>query len=163
MPKNEYSRPANLDDLKKIVQSLNEKNAEYILIGGYALFSHGYHRATEDIDLLVPNRATSSKAIIDSLLVLADKESENLEAAWFDEGENIRLADEVVVDLIFKTCGETYETLKSYIEIIDLDGTPVKTLSLEGLIKTKQSARDKDVMDRVVLERAIAALNDNKE
>ncbi|VAX04733.1 hypothetical protein MNBD_GAMMA19-896 [hydrothermal vent metagenome] len=102
MPKNEYSRPANLDDLRKIIQSLNEKNAEYILIGGYALFSHGYHRATEDIDLLVPNRAASSKAIIDSLLVLADKESANLEAAWFDEGENIRLADEVVVDLIFK-------------------------------------------------------------
>ncbi len=30
------------------------------------------------------------------------------------------------------------------------------------LIKTKQSARDKDVMDRVVLEREITALNDNK-
>ena len=163
MPKSEYSRPANLDDLRKIIQSLNEKNAEYILIGGYALFSHGYHRATEDIDLLVPNRAASSKAIIDALLVLADKESANLEAAWFDEGENIRLADEVVVDLIFKTCGETYETLKPYIEIVDLDGIPVKTLSLEGLIKTKQSARDKDVMDRVVLERAIAALSGNKE
>jgi len=97
------------------------------------------------------------------LLVLADKESANLEAKWFDEGENIRLADEIVVDLIFKTCGETYETLNSYIETVDLDGTPIKTLSLEGLIKTKQSARDKDVMDRVVLERAIAALSDNKE
>ncbi len=89
--------------------------------------------------------------------------SANLEATWFDEGENIRLADEVVVDLIFKTCGETCETLKPYIEIVDLDGAPVKTLSLEGLIKTKQSARDKDVMDRIVLERAISALSDNKK
>ena len=43
----------------------------------------------------------SSTAIIDSLKVLADKESANLEPAWFDEGENIRLADEIVVDLIF--------------------------------------------------------------
>jgi len=58
MPENEYSRPATLEDLKKIIRSLNEQNAEYILIGGYALFSHGYHRATDDIDLLVPNRAT---------------------------------------------------------------------------------------------------------
>jgi len=33
MPNNEYSRPANLDDLKKIIRSLNENNAEYILIG----------------------------------------------------------------------------------------------------------------------------------
>jgi len=139
MPESEYSRPATLEDLKKVIQSLNEKGAKYILIGGYALFSHGYHRATEDIDLLVPESSASSKAIIDSLMVLADKESANLEPAWFEEGENIRLADEIVVDLIFKTCGETYETLKSYIEIVDLDGIPVQTLSLEGLIKTKQS------------------------
>ena len=162
MPRNEYSRPATLEDLKKVIRSLNEKNAEYILIGGYALFSHGYHRATEDIDLLVPDSSVSSKAIIDSLMVLADKESTNLEAAWFDEGENIRLADEIVVDLIFKTCGETYESLKSDIEVIDLDGIPVKTLSLEGLIKTKQSRRDKDALDRIVLERAIAVIQDKK-
>jgi predicted nucleotidyltransferase len=162
MPRNEYSRPATLEDLKKVIRSLNEQNAEYILIGGYALFSHGYHRATEDIDLLVPDSSVSSKAIIDSLMVLADKESANLEAAWFDEGENIRLADEIVVDLIFKTCGETYESLKSHIEVVDLDGIPAKTLSLEGLIKTKQSMRDKDVLDRVVLERAIAVIQDKK-
>ena len=162
MPEGEYSRPATLEDLKKVVRSLNEKNAEYILIGGYALFSHGYHRATEDIDLLVPDSSTSAKAIIDSLMVLADKESVNLKPAWFDEGENIRLADEIVVDLIFKTCGETYNSLKPYIEIIDLDGIPLKTLSLEGLIKTKQSMRDKDTMDRIVLERAIAAIQDKK-
>ena len=128
MPENEYSRPATLDDLKKVIQSLNENRAEYILIGGYALFSHGYHRATEDIDLLVPDNSTSSKPIINALLVLADKESANIDSAWFDEGENIILADEVVVDL---------------------EGVWVKTLSLEGLIKTKQSERDKDMMDCV--------------
>ena len=38
----------------------------------------------------------------------------------------------------------------------------MQTLSLEGLIKTKQSMRDKDTMDRVILERAIAALRDKK-
>ena len=52
MHENEYSRPATLDDVKKVVRSLNENNAQYILIGGYALFSHGYHRTTVDIDLL---------------------------------------------------------------------------------------------------------------
>ena len=163
MTDNEYSRPATLADLKKVIQSLNENKAEYILIGGYALFSHGYHRATEDIDLLVPDNSTSSKPIIDALSVLADKESANINSVWFDEGENIRLADEVVVDLVFKTCGETYESLKPHIEEVDLEGVWVKTLSLEGLIKTKQSMRDKDVMDRLVLERAIKAIREKKE
>ncbi len=61
MQTDEYSRPATLQDLKKVIQSLNEQNAEYLLIGGYALFSHGYHRATEDIDLLVPAKLAASK------------------------------------------------------------------------------------------------------
>jgi len=50
----EYSRPATLADLKALIGSLNRQGAEYPLIGGYALFAHGYHRATTDIDVLVP-------------------------------------------------------------------------------------------------------------
>lgn len=161
MQEDEYSRPATLQDLKKVIQSLNQQNAEYLLIGGYALFSHGYHRATEDIDLLVPAKSSASSSILNGLLVLADKESENIDPAWFDEGENIRLADEVIVDLIFKTCGETYETLKQYLEIVDLEGIPVRTLNLEGLLKTKQSDREKDVIDRMVLERVLGTLRDD--
>lgn len=160
MQKAEYSRPATLEDLKRVIRSLNELDAEYLLIGGYALFSHGYHRATEDIDLLIPAKSTASKAIIDGLLILTDKESANIDPDWFDEGENIRLADEVIIDLIFKTCGETYETLMPHMEVVDLDGIPVRTLNLEGLLKTKQSDREKDVVDRMVLERVLSALRD---
>lgn len=43
---------------------------------------------------------------------------------------------------------------------IDLDGIPVRTLNLEGLLKTKQSARGKDAADRAVLERAIEKLRE---
>ena len=113
MSENDYCRPATLNDLKKVIKSLNEKKAEYILIGGYALFSHGYHRATEDIDLLVPDNSISAKPIAEALLVLEDKESAYLDLTWFDEGENIRLADEIVVDLIFRTCGETYNSYEN--------------------------------------------------
>ena len=163
MSKKEYSRPANIEDLKKVIASLNHENAEYILIGGYALFSLGYHRATEDIDLLVPASSASSKAIIKALLILSDQESSNLKPEWFDEGENIRLADEVVVDILFKTCGETYETLKPYVQVIDIDGIPVNTLTLEGILKTKQSQRDKDTMDRVIIQKALDAIKNNKD
>ena len=129
---NAYSRPATLDDLKKVIRSLNEQAAPYLLIGGYALFAHGYHRATEDIDLLVPSDREAAQALIAALLVLPDQASSGLDPAWFEEGENIRLADEVVVDLVFNTCGETYESLLPCVEAIDWDGIPVRTLSLAG-------------------------------
>lgn len=41
--------------------------------------------------------------------------------------------------------GETYETLKQYAETVDLDGLPIRTINLEGLLRTKQTMRDKDV------------------
>lgn len=59
---------------------------------------------------------------------------------------------------MLNACGQTYEMLKPYAETIDLDGVPVQTLNLEGLLLTKRSDRSKDVADRLVLERALEVL-----
>ena len=88
--------------------------------------------------------------------VLPDQAARDLEPDWFEEGENIRVADAFVVDLMLNACGETYESLKAYAETIDLEGLPVRTVNLEGLLRTKQTMRDKDVADRIILERALA-------
>jgi len=157
MAEEEYARPATIDDLKAVIQSLNENKVDYFLIGGYALFAHGYYRATTDIDILVPPTREQGKRVIKALLVLPERASEQIDPAWFDEGETIRVADEFIVDLLFNACGETNQTLSRYAEIVDLDGIPVRTLSLEGLLLTKQTVRDKDVMDRMVLQKAIEA------
>jgi hypothetical protein len=51
--------------------------------------------------------------------------------------------------------GQTYETLRRYGETLDLDGIPVRTVNLEGLLLTKQTTRDKDIADRIVIEQAL--------
>ena len=151
----EYSRPATLEDLKTLVGSLNEQGVDYLLIGGYALFAHGYHRATTDIDGLVPATREAGKTIKKALMVLPDQAAKDIDPAWFEEGENIRVADAFVVDIMLNACGETYETLKEYAEIVNLDGVKIRTINLEGLLRTKQTMRDKDVSDRIILERAL--------
>ena len=154
----EYSRPATFEDLKTLIRALNEKGAEYLLIGGYALFAHGHHRATTDIDVLVPSSREAGRKIRDALMVLPDQAAKDLDPAWFEEGENIRVADAFVVDIMLNACGETYETLQQYAETVDLEGIPIRTVNLEGLLRTKQTTRDKDVADRIVLERALEML-----
>lgn len=156
----EYSRPATLEDLKALVASLNAQGADYLLIGGYALFAHGYHRATTDIDVLVPATQEAGIKIRSALMVLPDQAAKDIDPAWFDEGENIRVADAFVVDIMLNACGETYETLKQYSETLDLEGVPVHTINLEGLLLTKQTMREKDVSDRIVLERALKELKE---
>ena len=154
----EYSRPATLEDLKTLIRALNEKGADYLLIGGYALFAHGHHRATTDIDVLVPASREAGMKVREALMALPDQAAKNLDPAWFEEGENIRVADAFVVDIMFNACGETYETLRQYAETIDLDGIPIRTVDLEGLLRTKQTMRDKDVADRIILERALETI-----
>jgi UDP-N-acetylenolpyruvoylglucosamine reductase len=150
-----YCRPASLDDLKSLVRSLNQEAVDYLLIGGYALFVHGYHRATTDIDVLVPATKESGEKVKAALMVLPDQVAKDLEPSWFSEGENIRVADAFLVDVMLNACGETYETLQQFMVTVDLEGVPVRTVSLEGLLRTKQTMRDKDVADRHILERAI--------
>jgi hypothetical protein len=154
----ERARPASLEDLKRLLAALHAEGAEYLLIGGYALIAHGYPRATVDIDLLVPSRRAAAEPIRRALLVMGDKAARDLAPEWFEEGEGIRVADEIVVDLVFKTCGETYDSLKRFEERIDIDGIPVRTVNLEGLLLTKQTARAQDALDRAAIQRALEAL-----
>jgi predicted nucleotidyltransferase len=158
----EFSRPATLDDLKLLLRSLNEHGVEYFLIGGYALAAHGYQRATIDIDVMVAANAQAGQRLIDALMVLPDQAAKDIEPEWFEEGENIRVADAFVVDIMLNANGQTYEALRQYAQTIDLDGIPVQTISLEGLLLTKQTMRDKDTQDRHIIERALAVYKNQK-
>ncbi len=159
----EFSRPATFNDLKALIASFNAHGVEYLLIGGYALFAHGYHRATTDIDVLVPATREAGIKVRAALMVLPDQAAKDIDPTWFVEGENIRLADAIVVDIMLNACGETYETLKQYAQTVDLDGVPVHTVNLEGLLLTKQTTRDKDVSDRIILERALEAFRAKRD
>lgn len=151
----EFSRPATVEDLKLLLRSLHAHGADYLLIGGYALAAHGYQRATTDIDVVVPATSQAGQRVKDALMALPDGVAKDIEPTWFEEGENIRVADAFVVDLMLNANGQTYDTLSPYAETIDLDGIPVKTISLEGLLLTKMTLRDKDVADRIIIERAL--------
>jgi hypothetical protein len=154
----EYSRPATLDDLKTLLRSLNDNGVEYVLIGGYALAAHGYIRATTDIDVLVPGNAQAGMKLIRALMVLPDQVAKDIKPEWFEEGENIRVADAFVVDVMLNANGYTYEALSLYAETTDMGGIPVRTLNLVGLLLTKQTMREKDAADRHIIERALAVL-----
>ena len=152
------ARPASIDDLKLLLRALNDNQVDYFLIGGYALYALGYERGTVDIDIVIRATREQGDRVKRALLLLPDRAAKDLDPAWFAEGETIRVADAFVVDLMFNACGETYESLLPHAAVINFEGVPVHTLDLEGLLKTKQSAREKDKLDRLILERALAEL-----
>lgn len=154
----QITRPATLEDLKTLLRSLNANGVDYLLIGGYALAAHGYQRATTDIDIVFPATAAAGQRVKDALMILPDRAAKEIEPQWFEEGENIRVADAFVVDIMLNANGQTYDTLRRYSQTLDLDGIPVRTVNLEGLLLTKQTMRGKDASDRIVIERALAVV-----
>jgi len=153
-----FVRPATLDDLKRLVSLFNDAHIDYLLIGGYALFAHGYQRATTDIDFIFPARKEVGVLVKQALMSLPDKVASEIDPEWFEEGKNIRVADQFLVDIMFNACGQTYESLCHMSQTTKIDGIEIKTLSLEGLLLTKQTVRDKDIQDRLILERALIEL-----
>jgi len=151
------ARPASVADLKLLLSVLQAHGVDYFLIGGYALCALGYQRGTVDIDLLLRPTLEQGNQVKQALLLLPDGVAKDMDPAWFTEGDTIRVADAFVVDLMFKACGESYESLLPYAVTIDFDGVALRTVNLEGLLKTKMTSREKDKMDRVILERALAA------
>ena len=144
----------NESDLRRLLQRFQDEGVEYVLVGGFAVRMNGFLRLTEDIDVLLPRSIENGRRVIKSLNFL--ESAQDLDPEWFeppvDEPENIRVADELLIDLLFAANGETFESLKPHMRRVDLDGTEIITLDIDGLLKTKTDYRDKDKIDRLALE-----------
>ncbi|HMN78514.1 MAG TPA: hypothetical protein PKA20_01170 [Burkholderiaceae bacterium] len=143
-----------------LLRRFQVEGVQYILVGGHAVRLNGFVRATEDIDILLPSSIDNGQRVIRALSFLPS--SQDLDPAWFevtaDEPENIRVADELLIDLLFAANGQTYESLQDHVRTVRVDGVDIRTLDIEGLLKTKTDYRDKDRIDREALLRLKAQL-----
>lgn len=147
-------------DLLRICRALNEAGARYIVIGGMAMVWHGFNRGTEDIDLLVDRAVENVARLRQALSILPDNAVQEVrDTDIFDYGV-VRVADEVVVDLMGLACGIDFATASSEIEWQEIEGVRVPFASAALLLKTKQTVREKDEIDRLFLKRLLGGLED---
>lgn len=141
------------DALLGLLRRFQAEGVQYILVGGQAVRLNGFVRATEDIDILLPSSIDNGRRVIRALSFLAS--SRDLDPAWFEADaeapENIRVADDLLIDLLFAANGQTFESLQDHVRILRVDDVDIRTLDIEGLLKTKTDFRAKDRIDREVL------------
>lgn len=146
---------AQPDQLLDLLRRFADEGVKYVLVGGHAVRLNGFVRSTEDIDILLPSSIDNGRKVIRALHFLAS--SAELEPEWFDvdpaQPDNIRVADELLIDLLFAANGQTFKSLQPHVRHIVVDGVPIATLDIEGLLKTKTDYRDKDRIDRDALMR----------
>lgn len=155
----EYTRPATWDDLRTVIDLLNDADVEFALIGGYALAVHGFNRFTEDVDILVNPAPLNTKRWIEALSKLPDgaaRELEGEEDIFQKEGPyTIRINDVFTVDVLPAACGRGWQDLKRHVVEIRLDDAIIPVLDLEGLLLTKEGMRERDRADSSILREAI--------
>jgi len=145
------------NDLIEVCRALQAHGVRYILVGGHAVRLNGIVRATEDVDILVPFDTANGRRLIESLGFLDS--AKDMDPAWFSreanqpEVENIRVADRIVVDILFAVNGETFETLQPHVRVLKLDGVEIPLLDVDGLLKAKTDYREKDLLDKAMLRR----------
>ena len=116
------------------------KACRNILVGGHAVRLNGFLRSTEDIDILLPSSIDNGRRVIKALNFLDG--ARELQPAWFatdaTEPENIRVADDLLVDLLFGANGESYESLQPHVRTLEVQGVTIRTLDIEGLLKPRR-------------------------
>ena len=145
----------NPDALLDLLRRFQAEGVDYVLVGGHAVRLNGFNRNTEDIDILLPSSLENGEKVIRALSFLPA--SKELDVQWFappaDEPDNIWVADALLIDLLFAANGQSYESLQDHVRTLAVDGVQIRTLDIEGLLKTKTEYRYKDRIDREALER----------
>ncbi len=140
-------------DYKEMLQILLEENVKFIIVGAYALAVYGYPRATGDIDIWIEAEKDNSKKIINSLIKFGAP-LENITEKDFQQ-EDVIFQIGVAprrIDIITSIDGVEFDEAYKDKIIIEINGLKIPILSLEKLIKNKESTgREKDKLDAKML------------
>jgi predicted nucleotidyltransferase len=155
-----YAREPQIEDVARICRSLNDAGARYILIGGFAVIAHGGARTTKDIDLLVYAAADNVARIRQALQILEDHAVDHVADTDVARYTVVRVADEIVVDLMALACGIDYTEAAKDVEPMTIGGVTIPVASLATLIRTKNTVRPSDAADCRYLEELLQAERD---
>ena len=142
------------NDYKDMLLALSEEDVKFLLIGAYAMASHGYPRTTMDIDFWVMPSPENAEAVLRALTRYGAP-LQGLTAADFQEPGiifQIGVAPQRV-DILTSASGLNFdETLRRSAECT-IDGVCVRVPCIDDLIQNKKATgRPKDLVDVTALE-----------
>lgn len=150
-----YSREPQLEDLARLGRSLNDHDVRYVLIGGFAVIAHGGARTTKDVDLLIDPEPENVARVRAALQVLEDRAVNDVADGDVARYSVVRVADEIVVDLMAKACDVDYaEACRDAVTVLFAD-VPIPVASPRTLMRTKNTVRPADAADRQFLQALI--------
>jgi len=151
------SREPTVEDLRNLCRELNQRGAKYVVVGGFAIRAANYNRRTMDVDLLVAADAENEARVFSALSTLADNAVRELRPGELQQYNVIRVADEILVDLMRAAGGIDYTEAAKDVVLREVDGVPIPFASPRLLWRMKAGThREKDAGDLVFLRQWFA-------
>jgi hypothetical protein len=141
-------------DFKEFIQSLNDSDVRYLVIGGYAVALHGYPRYTKDIDVWIELSPENAAKMVKALEQFGFG-SLGLQAVDF------LVPDQIVqlgyppsrIDIITTPPGVEFEICYAARVEVEIGNVTVDFIDLENLKRSKRAAgRLQDLADLENLE-----------
>jgi predicted nucleotidyltransferase len=144
-------------DFTDLLIELCEANAEFLLVGGWAVILYGHVRATDDMDIFVRPSTTNSERIFAALDAFgAPLRAHAVAPGHFaKEGDAYRFGiAPLKVEVLTKISGVSFDDALQGSKTFELDGYQIPYIGKAALIANKKSAgRHKDLADIEELER----------
>lgn len=139
-------------DFSEFLKLLNSANAEYLLVGGYAVNYHGYARSTGDMDIWIGPSGENPAKVARALQAFgfAGASAEMLSRPEMV----IRMGvPPLRLEILTSISGVDFAACFLSREVADIDGLPVPVIRLADLLRNKRAAgRLKDLADVEELE-----------
>ena len=157
-PSNELeSREPTVEDLRDLCRELNQRGAKYVVVGGFAMRAASYIRQTMNVDLIVAADAENEAKVFSALSTLPDNAARGLQPGELQQYNVIRVADEILVDLMRSAGGIDYEEASKHVVVREVGGVPIPFASPQLLWRMKAvTHREKDAGDLFFLRRWFA-------
>ncbi len=139
-------------DLPRVVAAFNDAGARHVLIGGFAVIAHQYVRATEDIDLLIPDDPENDARVARALVALAARlrDGAPVGAGDLTGREHLRVESEAgLVDLLREGAPPLdFESVDGEAIEAAVDGVSIRVCGLATLVAFKRlGGRSRDRLD----------------
>jgi predicted nucleotidyltransferase len=144
-------------DFTDLLIELCEADAEFLLVGGWAVILYGHVRATDDMDIFVKPSTENSERVFAALEAFgAPLRAHAVAPSHFArEGDAYRFGiAPLKVEVLTKISGVSFDDALQGFKTFELDGYRIPYIGKLALIANKKAAgRHKDLADVEELER----------
>jgi len=136
-------------DFKEFLQSLNENDVHYLVVGGYAVAFHGHPRYTKDIDIWIDLNEQNARKVVKALGDFGFSSLNLTPADLLEPDTVIQLGyPPRRIDLLIGLDGATFEECYSARLEEEMEGIRVCFIDRENLARLKRAAgRPQDLAD----------------